>query len=318
MATTAEALTVHGHRAAADADRVPEQHRRPTRPRATAIGASFVVSLALVAAVLGPAGGWAYYTRPVGIRAYSPAHARLRPSGSIGLSLGVAGLALMLVPYVYALRKRSRLLARAGRMDRWLDVHIFSGLVGPVAITLHTSMKFNGIVAVAYWSMITVTVSGIVGRYLYGRIPRTIRGVEMTYEEILARAAALKNELATTGLAPALIGRLEQIEKASLPHAGAASIRGYLAEPLIYWWRLRGLGREMQAAGAPPALVSEALRLASDRASLLRRLASLAKTKQLFAAWHVFHLPLAIVVLAVVAVHVAVALYLGYLVIIGG
>ena len=67
-------------------------------------------------------------------------------------------------------------LRDAGRMKTWLEVHVFCGIVGPVLVTFHTSFKFNGIVSVAYWSMVAVVLSGFVGRYLYVRIPRSIRG----------------------------------------------------------------------------------------------------------------------------------------------
>jgi len=45
---------------------------------------------------------------------------------------------------------------------------------------------------------------------------------------------------------------------------------------------------------------------------LLRRIAYLRQTRKLFELWHVFHRPLAAVMLAIVIVHVATAIYLGY------
>ena len=49
-----------------------------------------------------------------------------------------------------------------------------------------------------------------------------------------------------------------------------------------------------------------------ERDQLLQRLHYLKQTKQLFDLWHVFHLPLVWVMLVIVALHVAVVLYLGY------
>ena len=54
---------------------------------------------------------------------------------------------------------------RLGSIRAWLEVHIFCGLVGPVLVTFHTSFKFNGLISVAYWSMVVVAVSGVIGRY---------------------------------------------------------------------------------------------------------------------------------------------------------
>jgi len=52
-----------------------------------------------------------------------------------------------------------------------------------VLITFHSSFKLRGVAGYAYWSMIAVVLSGIVGRYLYGRIPRKLGAVEMSVDE---------------------------------------------------------------------------------------------------------------------------------------
>jgi len=183
-------------------------------------------------------------------------------------------------------------------MKAWLDVHIFCGIVGPALITLHSALRFNGIVSVAYWSMMAVMLSGFVGRYLYVRVPRSIRGVELGYEEIVARAKALHAALVQTGLPASL---LEELETAGTTPRALARRR-----------RLRVLRTEMDRRGFPAAFAEEAIGVASARASLLRRLAQLERTRRLFAMWHVFHQPLVYVMFAIVLVHIGVALYLGY------
>jgi hypothetical protein len=96
-----------------------------------------------------------------------------------GLSLGILGFILMLMTEVlYSLRKRSR-LARWGRMSDWLSFHIFTGLVGPYMVLLHSSWKFNGLAGVITLFTIVIVVSGFIGRYIYTRIPRTADGVEI-------------------------------------------------------------------------------------------------------------------------------------------
>jgi hypothetical protein len=256
-----------------------------------------VLAIALVGVgVLYSSGGWDYYRTPLRVRAYAPQHAALRPSGPVGHSLGIAGLAMTLVPVAYSVRKKWRRLARFGSMRVWLEVHIFCGIVGPVLVTFHSALKFNGLISVAYWSMVAVMLSGFVGRYLYVRIPRSIRGVELSYEEIVARAEAMHAELAAIGVPGPLAGRLENL-------AGGAVRRS---------WLLRGLRRDLLRADLAEPLVRDALELAGARASLLRRLAYLERTRRLFAMWHMFHQPLVYVMFAIVLVHIGVALYLGY------
>lgn len=96
-----------------------------------------------------------------------------------GHSLGIIGFLLMLMTEtLYSLRKRSR-LARWGRMSAWLEFHIFTGLVGPFMVLLHTSWKFNGLAGVTTLFTVVIVISGFLGRYIFTRIPRTLDGVEM-------------------------------------------------------------------------------------------------------------------------------------------
>jgi hypothetical protein len=96
-----------------------------------------------------------------------------------GLGLGILGFTLMLMTEtLYSLRKRSR-LARWGRMSHWLEFHIFSGLVGPYMVLLHSSWKFNGLAGVITLFTLVIVASGFIGRYIYTRIPRTADGVEI-------------------------------------------------------------------------------------------------------------------------------------------
>ncbi len=104
-----------------------------------------------------------------------------------GHALGIFGFVLMLLTEVlYSLRKRSR-SARWGRMSSWLQFHIYTGLVGPFMVLLHTSWKFNGLAGATTLLTVIIVVSGFIGRYIYTRIPRTLDGLEI--EGSLSEAA---------------------------------------------------------------------------------------------------------------------------------
>ncbi len=104
-----------------------------------------------------------------------------------GHALGIFGFILMLMTEVlYSLRKRSR-SARWGRMSSWLQFHIYTGLVGPFMVLLHTSWKFNGLAGATTLLTVIIVVSGFIGRYIYTRIPRTLDGLEI--EGSLSEAA---------------------------------------------------------------------------------------------------------------------------------
>jgi hypothetical protein len=117
------------------------------------------------------------------------------PAGSLfGHLIGVLGFLLMLMTEtLYTLRKRSR-KGRWGRMQSWLQFHIYTGLVGPYMVLLHTSWKFNGLAGAVTLLTILIVISGFVGRYIYTRIPRSLEGIELSgtaghaQEVVLARS----------------------------------------------------------------------------------------------------------------------------------
>lgn len=96
-----------------------------------------------------------------------------------GHGIGIAGFLLMLMTEtLYSLRKRSRSV-HWGRMSSWLEFHIFTGIVGPYMVLLHTAWKFNGLAGVTTLFTVIIVVSGFVGRYIFTRVPRTLDGLEI-------------------------------------------------------------------------------------------------------------------------------------------
>ena len=113
-------------------------------------------------------------------------------AGSLfGHLIGVLGFLLMLLTEtLYSLRKRSQ-RARWGSMETWLQFHIFTGLVGPYMVLLHTSWKFNGLAGATTLLTIIIVISGFIGRYIYTRVPRSLAGLDITDPGAQGQAAAL-------------------------------------------------------------------------------------------------------------------------------
>jgi hypothetical protein len=272
-----------------------------------------IACIALTAWILFGLGGADYYRTPLDVRAYAPAHRLLRPSGPFGQTFGLVGTVLMLVPFAYMARKRIRGLKTTGTLTGWLEVHLFCGIVGPLLVTFHTSFKFNGIISAAYWSMITVMLSGFVGRFLFVRIPRSIRGNELTRAELDVRAAQLQDEIVASVGDETLMHKIEAFEEHIAPRADARlSFLDLVFGELRLGRRLRAFDRALQNNGVPETLREDITRLATERSLVLRRAVYLQRTKKLFELWHVFHLPLVYLLLAIAAAHIALALYMGY------
>src|SRR5215472_2914522 len=154
---------------------------------------AWMLALSVVLVIAGY--GYDYYLLGAAERPFSPKHDILRPSGTIGTRLGMLGVLMFFLIYLYPLRKKWGWLGRQGNSRHWLDFHIVLGTTAPIIIAFHSSFKFGNIAGMAFWSMLMVTLSGFVGRYLYSQIPRSLNAAELSRKEILEKEEALKKEL---------------------------------------------------------------------------------------------------------------------------
>jgi len=273
-----------------------------------------VAGLCVAAWILFVENGWNYYTTSSAVRGYAGEHRTLRPSGTLGIALGATGTLFMVSTLFYVARKKMKLLSRAGSPKVWLEIHIFCGVFGPLLITFHTAFKFNGLISVAYWSMVLVVLSGFVGRYLFVRIPKTLKGTELSRAELEERVAELKERLASAALPVGFMARLDELERADPTIDGHR--RPFLqsvADRFRARARMSALRRSIRRSGLDPRLLHESLDLLQERDVLLHRIAKLQRTRELFQLWHVFHRPLVWVMFAIFLVHLGVAIYFGYL-----
>jgi hypothetical protein len=129
--------------------------------------------------------GSGYYGLSIEERPFHAAHNLLKPGGVWGHGLGIAGTLCMLFGIIlYMTRKRFRSMSRLGLLKYWLEFHIFLCTVGPMMVLFHTAFKFGGLVAISFWSMVAVFLSGIIGRFIYIQLPRTREGRELSIEEV--------------------------------------------------------------------------------------------------------------------------------------
>jgi len=195
-------------------------------------------------------------------------------------------------------------------LNRWLDVHIFLGIVGPSFVVLHSSFKAGGLVALSFWSMVAVAASGILGRFLYLQIPRTGSGEEIALAELEATDRALSNRLSREfRLSDRLQKRLDQI---SAPAVGRlwSTLVEILVGDLVLSRRLGEFTR--MCPGVPRSLLSEFERVLREKAHLRRKILLRSHVQAVFHYWHVVHKPFAVVMYLFMVVHIGVALVTGY------
>lgn len=90
---------------------------------------------------------------------------------------GWTGGAFMALSLLYIPRKKKWITF--GKIRTWYRIHVFFGLIGPVLVILHAYGDYYGVAGWALWAMWIVLVTGVIGHFIYRRLP----------EEVEARAA---------------------------------------------------------------------------------------------------------------------------------
>jgi len=252
--------------------------------------------------------GYDYYSIPLEERHFHALNQTFKASGVVGHGLGIVGSFLILFGVLsYMLRKRLRIFSRIGILKHWLEFHIFLCTLGPFLILFHTTFKFGGIVAVSFWSMVAVFLSGIIGRYIYLQIPRSIEGQELTLLEIEDQKLEINKQLRQTiTLDEGIYELIDNFPDKSKRQGG---FFGRRKEERVALRKLRG---ELKSQQIPVKKAREIVQLFKNQLGLRKRIERLVTMQKLFAYWYVAHLPFAFIMLVVMIVHVVVAVTFGY------
>ena len=211
---------------------------------------------------------------------------------SSGGVLAVSGSALMLVPLAYLVVKRipplKRRVTRFVSMRTLLAWHIYSGVLGPILVLLHTGHKFDSPLGVALTAMtLVVVLSGFVGRYLMQQLAQTIRekreiltGLEVAYRQTAGELSAHPEQSAVLRPFAGMFGRV----------FGGVFIR---------------------AEGGSRSAAVRALALAESIADIEYALKTHDLFKRAFGWWLKFHILIAFILYGLLALHVWSGIHFG-------
>jgi thioredoxin reductase/NAD-dependent dihydropyrimidine dehydrogenase PreA subunit len=273
--------------------------------------ALFVIGAAVIAGLW--FFGESYYVLPRAARLKSPLHALLKPSGPWGHGVGIAATAVMMLNYVYALRKRWRGLKGLGDIRYWLSFHVFVGSLSPLVIAFHAAFQSNnGIASATAASMVVLVSTGLIGRFLVALVPQR-EGRILDLAELEQQARALKGQvmslLASAREAMNLDAILEPVilggSSGNLAGLAMALPRQMIGFPL----RLRRIRRHFPDAHryedfARSVTTLGRLRIQVSFYGALRRYLSI---------WRVLHVGLSLFMVLLIVVHVGVSLYMGFI-----
>jgi len=257
--------------------------------------------------------GYAFYKIRIEERFFHPDYKILKPSGLLGHGFGILGSLFMLIGVViYMLRKRFRSFSRFGLLKHWLEFHIFLCTLGPILVLFHTSFKFGGIVAISFWSMVAVFASGIIGRFIYIQIPRSIEGRELNLSEVSSLKTDVEGMLKqTTNLDAQSFEEIVNLTKKKTALYQGNFLSSYfknLKEDRQSINRVRTLIRKTNLGKKE---YKKIIKLLKDEISLNRKIERLTTMQNLLKYWHVAHLPFAFIMLIVMIIHVVIAITFG-------
>jgi hypothetical protein len=258
--------------------------------------------------------GITYYRISLEERFNSPDHNLLKPSGILGHGFGIIGSLLMIIGVgSYMVRKRYRSFSRIGLLKHWLEFHIFLCTLGPMLVLFHSSFKFGGLVAISFWSMVAVFISGIIGRFIYIQIPHTIEGRELSLNEVremksdvagIVRSSYNLDEESYNIIADSIKKKIELFHK----NAIVRFTRKYFDDQRS----LQAVKKVLKKNKLPKAEYTRILSLVKEDILLNRKIERLDTMQNLFKYWHVVHSPFALVMLIIMVIHVGVAVAFGY------
>jgi hypothetical protein len=245
----------------------------------------------------------------------------LTPDSGTGYWLGIYGSLMMLLLLIYSFRKRNKAAKAIGSIRFWFRTHMMLGVIGPLLVLFHSNFRLGALNSnVALFAMLTVAISGAIGKYIYGKIHMGLYGRKALAKEILAEAEELKQYLGEEMQAAVYVsgelnafsdgikdktptGALDSLWAGAVMAVRARMLRARLVSEARRLIRIEGksLGWSWRQRQERQAKVTNVVRLYS--AAVLKA-AELAFYERLFALWHVLHLPLFFLMLLAGIIHV--------------
>jgi len=249
---------------------------------------------------------------------YAPIHRYLSPHTGIGYALGIIGGSLMLLLLLYPLRKRVRWLGFMGSVKAWFQVHMVLGILGPLCILYHSNFSFGAVNSnIALFCMLTVSGSGLIGRYLYIRIHHGLTERATTVAELQANAERLRGISLSLPFMPQLLQHLVREETSLMQDVSHSwllfrplhgALRAAFARHRLNVYVRKAM---QQAASSSAVIAAQRPRLnratrayVRERITAARRVCEFQAYTRLFSLWHVLHLPLFFMLVIAGIVHV--------------
>ncbi|MDQ7050796.1 MAG: hypothetical protein Q9M92_15200 [Enterobacterales bacterium] len=228
-----------------------------------------------------------------------------------GYALGIIGGSLMLVMLLYPLRKHWKMARSWFSIRHWFKMHMLLGVIGPVLIMFHSNFQLGSLNSnIALFSMILVSTSGLVGRYAYQKIHRGLYGAQIEFTELKEAFEQSKSHYEQSDLIDGYTRHLlQEIESSVVQRkvpffAALKSYRRIVKIERIIQEQSRQKAHKIVADKEKLQLFTKKAKYLLTGLSRLRKMANYALYARVFSMWHIFHLPLFIMMILSGIVHV--------------
>lgn len=160
--------------------------------------------------------------------------------------------------------------------------------------------------------MIAVVISGVIGRYIYVRIPRTIEGRELGMSEISMMKKQLLENIKESREGDEIIKILNQSYSDQLDSGNKSFLLKLIAQERQDRKMMKKIKSELRKRQFTGTALNQILDLCKKEIALNRRKEILTSLQDIFKNWHVIHLPFAFIMISIAIVHISVAVLFGY------
>lgn len=249
-----------------------------------------------------------------------------KPGDEVGYNMGLVGGLMMLTLLIYPLRKRFSFMKNLGILPKWFQWHMVFGILGPALILFHSTFRIGSVNAgVAMVCMMLVSGSGIFGRFFYTKIHNGLYGRQASYKQLQAELDGSGDVKSIFGFAPEIQQKLVKFRdssiRTSLQRGGHPWL--FMSVGVRAKWLSKTLVRELEDvmyantqeknwSGAQMKRLDEMFdqnkKFIETYLKTLQDVAQFSTYEKLFSLWHIFHVPLAIMLVFsaiwhVIAVH---------------
>lgn len=112
---------------------------------------------------------------------------------ALGHALGIIGGIFILMTLIYPFRKQ--VLKKKGKQNP-LNSHIAYGLIGASLVVIHSGHKLESLIGILiFLSLVLVVLSGIVGRFLFKKVNRSLKEQKRDHKLLKERIERRKQDL---------------------------------------------------------------------------------------------------------------------------